>query len=93
MFPYYRDIDFDFELPQDDINGIQALYGPSDTKWPTHKPTTKFTTPRPNRPTTYIPKITEPPTTCDTSFDAISTIRSEIFIFKGRVSFQFLIFK
>jgi len=51
--------------------------------------------PRPNKPTERLPPPPPPggrpkhpdssfPSTCDTSYDAISLIRDELFIFKGR---------
>lgn len=57
------------------------------TTSPTRRPPTTSTprtrpTKRP-RPTTR-PPATDKPDTCDTSYDAISVIRHEIFVFKGR---------
>ncbi|XP_008054157.1 neutrophil collagenase [Carlito syrichta] len=53
-------------LPQDDINGIQAIYGPSDNPI---QPT------GPSTPRTCDPRLT---------FDAITTLRGEIFFFRDK---------
>ncbi|XP_041055106.1 collagenase 3-like [Carcharodon carcharias] len=55
-----------FRLPQDDVNGIQALYGKSDRH---HGP------PPPKTPEKCDPML---------SFDAIASLRGEMFIFKDR---------
>uniref|UniRef100_A0A8C3VL82 Matrix metallopeptidase 8 n=1 Tax=Catagonus wagneri TaxID=51154 RepID=A0A8C3VL82_9CETA len=55
-----------YSLPQDDINGIQAIYGPSSNPVQPTGPTT---------PTACSPRLT---------FDAITTLRGEIFFFKDR---------
>ncbi|KAG8236649.1 hypothetical protein J437_LFUL016988 [Ladona fulva] len=49
---------------------------------PTHRPRPDRPHPRPERP--QPPKEYDKPNTCDTSYDAISLIRGELFIFKGR---------
>ncbi|XP_076345485.1 matrix metalloproteinase-25-like [Tachypleus tridentatus] len=112
MFPYYQEIKDNFQLPYDDMIGIQQLYGAKLPKpWPTMPPITqpppkipprKPVTPkkpvwqpptqRPPHPSTPMqeePKPTLPPKSakpdaCETSIDAISIIRNEIFIFKDK---------
>ncbi|XP_012626025.1 neutrophil collagenase [Microcebus murinus] len=55
-----------YTLPQDDINGIQAIYGPSNNPI---QPT------GPSTPMACDPRLT---------FDAITTLRGEIFFFKDK---------
>ncbi|XP_075404844.1 neutrophil collagenase [Tenrec ecaudatus] len=67
MYPTYAFSDpSTYLLPQDDINGIQTIYGPSDNPI---KPT------GPSTPRACDPRLT---------FDAITTLRGEIFFFKDR---------
>uniref|UniRef100_A0A674NZ01 interstitial collagenase n=1 Tax=Takifugu rubripes TaxID=31033 RepID=A0A674NZ01_TAKRU len=70
MFPVYTFHDPDtFVLPQDDVSGIQSLYGPNP-KGPVDPGVT--------RPTT--------PDACDSDLvlDAVTTLRGEMYFFKGR---------
>ncbi|XP_054090383.1 matrix metalloproteinase-2 isoform X2 [Zeugodacus cucurbitae] len=140
MYPWYRD-EVDINLPADDRNAIQQLYGSKEKTWgrftPPTRPrpplTTTTTTRRPlvyrpqypyNEPydphhrnthyrtrptttttTTYRPPRTDSPPqptrspyprrqstkpkklkpdTCHTTYDAISIIRRELFIFRGQ---------
>ncbi|XP_051539454.1 collagenase 3a [Myxocyprinus asiaticus] len=70
MYPnyVYRDVDT-FSLPQDDVNGIQFLYGPNPDVDPNK--------PKPTPPVT--------PNTCDPNLvlDAVTMLRGEIMFFKG----------
>lgn len=53
---------------------------------PRQPPTSDPVTPEyPERPTKKPHRKAGKPDTCDTSYDAISVIRREVFIFKGRV--------
>ncbi|XP_072301550.1 uncharacterized protein [Eucyclogobius newberryi] len=72
MYPTYSYGNPDsFVLPQDDINGIQSLYGPNPDKDPAPGP-------GPLPPTT--------PDSCDSSLvlDAVATLRGEMLFFKDR---------
>ncbi|XP_037361615.1 stromelysin-2 [Talpa occidentalis] len=77
MYPLYNaftDLN-QFHLSQDDVKGIQSLYGP-----PPAKPAD------PVVPTESVPPGPRTPAMCDPawSFDAISTLRGEILFFKDR---------
>ncbi|XP_021957804.2 matrix metalloproteinase-2 isoform X2 [Folsomia candida] len=95
MYPWYQNFDYDLRLTKDDELGIQRIYGstpmwapnpyapnynPSDTDHETPRP--RVTTPT-RRGKPYHP-FDGRPNTCDSSYDAISLIRDELFIFKGR---------
>ncbi|XP_057604714.1 stromelysin-1-like [Hippopotamus amphibius kiboko] len=77
MYPVYNPLTdlTRFHLSQDDVNGIQSLYGP-----PQASPDD------PVVPTEPVPPEPGTPAACDPalSFDAISTLRGEILFFKGR---------
>ncbi|XP_042863737.1 matrix metalloproteinase-2-like isoform X1 [Penaeus japonicus] len=94
MGPYLIKFPETFQLPEDDVRGIQELYG-ADENWnyPTQPPPPA---PKPKEPPTdrppketpkkpiLPPKSTEKPDTCDTEYDALSVIRREVYIFKGK---------
>ncbi|KAM8813870.1 stromelysin-1-like [Rhynchonycteris naso] len=75
MYPLYNTITdlARFRLSQDDVNGIQSLYGPPPAS--------------PDDPVVPTePVLPETPAMCDPtlSFDAVSTLRGEILFFKDR---------
>ncbi|XP_065116987.1 collagenase 3 [Paramisgurnus dabryanus] len=69
MYPtyVYREVDT-FALPQDDVNGIQYLYGPNPDKTDETQPTA------PSTPDICSPKLV---------LDAVTMFRGEIMFFKG----------
>ncbi|KAG9341413.1 hypothetical protein JZ751_019221, partial [Albula glossodonta] len=76
MYPVYSYSDPNsFSLSQDDVNGIQSLYGPN--------PDVNPKDPKPPRPTT--------PDACDPNLalDAVATMRGERLFFKGRAARPF----
>ncbi|XP_047609809.1 stromelysin-1-like [Phacochoerus africanus] len=77
MYPVYNPLTdlARFRLSQDDVNGIQSLYGPPPASPPEHVEPTESTPPEPGTPATCDPAL---------SFDAISTLRGEILFFKDR---------
>ncbi|CAM5075852.1 unnamed protein product [Eretmochelys imbricata] len=76
MYPAYLQMETrNYRLPQDDVDGIQTLYGP---------PTS--TEPPASIPSTETPTETSATDSCDPhmTFDAITTLRGEIIFFKDR---------
>ncbi|XP_077995389.1 matrix metalloproteinase-14-like [Glandiceps talaboti] len=77
MGPYYQGYNPHFQLPDDDRIGIQSLYGPNRDY--TQAPNMPDPTNAPDDP---MNPTMEP---CSSGFDAIGSIRGEIFFFKENV--------
>ncbi|XP_062996950.1 matrix metalloproteinase-15 [Elgaria multicarinata webbii] len=98
MAPFYQWMDTEnFQLPGDDLQGIQRLYGapggqPQPTKpLPTvvpRKPGLKPPKPPPPGKPARPPRPGNPdqhePNICDGDFDTVTVLRGEMFVFKGR---------
>lgn len=95
MFPVYSYNDPDtFVLPQDDVRGIQFLYGKRApwVKANNHSPFIDFlpdckhSGPNPEGPVRPGPKPPTTPDSCDSQLvlDAATTLRGEMYFFKGR---------
>ncbi|XP_029462639.1 matrix metalloproteinase-25 [Rhinatrema bivittatum] len=78
-----------YKLPQDDIYGIEQLYGRRKVITGEEKPVLpvpnqpKIPYTPPQRPTSHIPRP-DLPDRCKAHFNAIANIRGEVFFFKNR---------
>ncbi|NXJ95934.1 MMP3 protein, partial [Corythaixoides concolor] len=80
MYPVYRKFDPSvFPLHQDDINGIQYLYGPSSDTYNDQKESTEIEDPTDSKDPA-LPNACGP----DLTFDAVTTFRGEIMFFKDK---------
>ncbi|KAK7812797.1 hypothetical protein U0070_019823, partial [Myodes glareolus] len=77
MYPVYKSSTdlARFRLSQDDVDGIQSLYGP-----PPASPDVPVVPTKPNSPEPELSLMCSP----DLSFDAVSTLRGEFLFFKDR---------
>ncbi|XP_056417549.1 matrix metalloproteinase-18-like [Hyla sarda] len=71
MYPTYHFVEpSEFRLPEDDISGIQSLYG---ARTAPEEPTVPAKPSEPSTPSSCLP---------NTTFDAVTTLRGEILFFK-----------
>ncbi|XP_062326769.1 matrix metalloproteinase-15 [Osmerus eperlanus] len=98
MAPFYQWMETDnFQLPEDDLRGIQQIYGqpggtptqalPTVTPRRPAKPEPRppQTPPRrPDRPRTTERPDHYGPNICEGNFDTVTMLRGEMFVFKGR---------
>ncbi|XP_039209566.1 matrix metalloproteinase-15 [Crotalus tigris] len=91
MAPFYQWMDTDhFRLPEDDLRGIQQLYGTPGEQPTKSLPTVVPRKPdqkppdKPNRPPQAGPPDALEPNICDGNFDTVTVLRGEMFVFKGR---------
>uniref|UniRef100_A0A8C9FSA8 Matrix metallopeptidase 27 n=1 Tax=Pavo cristatus TaxID=9049 RepID=A0A8C9FSA8_PAVCR len=80
MYPVYRKFDPSvFPLHQDDINGIQSLYGPSPNTSNDQRDSAEIKDPTESKEP-VLPNSCGP----DLTFDAVTTFRGEIIFFKDK---------
>ncbi|XP_055489612.1 matrix metalloproteinase-16-like isoform X2 [Leucoraja erinacea] len=95
MAPFYQYMDTEhFQLPQDDLQGIQKIYGPPDkiphpTKSlptvPPHRSNPPLDPRKPNRlPRPPRPPARDKPNICDGNFNTLAILRGEMFVFKDQ---------
>ncbi|XP_036441736.1 matrix metalloproteinase-15 [Colossoma macropomum] len=101
MAPFYQWMDTDnFQLPEDDLRGIQQIYGPPvstptqalptvNPRRPNHPKDPPRDPPRapprrPDRPRTTDRPDQYGPNICEGNFDTVTMLRGEMFVFKGR---------
>ncbi|XP_066503647.1 matrix metalloproteinase-15 [Hoplias malabaricus] len=97
MAPFYQWMDTEnFELPEDDLRGIQQIYGPPGSsptqalptvtpRHPNHPKDPPRPPPRrPDRPRTTDRPDQYGPNICEGNFDTVTMLRGEMFVFKGR---------
>uniref|UniRef100_A0A3B4AXA8 Peptidase metallopeptidase domain-containing protein n=1 Tax=Periophthalmus magnuspinnatus TaxID=409849 RepID=A0A3B4AXA8_9GOBI len=87
MAPFYQWVpSHNFSLHEDDIKGIQYIYGEGTINLPVtadKKPVPPTWAPR--RPSSPPKKPDhQPPNICDGDFDTVTMLRGEMFVFKGR---------
>ncbi|KAJ8011771.1 hypothetical protein DPEC_G00061720 [Dallia pectoralis] len=83
MAPFYQWMDTEnFQLPEDDLKGIQQIYG--GRSGPRPPPPTPQSPDHPPKPThtSYNPRIG--PDICEGHFDTIAILRGEMFVFKDK---------
>uniref|UniRef100_A0A3Q4N0K2 Matrix metallopeptidase 15a n=1 Tax=Neolamprologus brichardi TaxID=32507 RepID=A0A3Q4N0K2_NEOBR len=81
MAPFYQWVHTqNFTLHEDDIRGIQSIYGEKNAVDSPTSPSVPE-----EEPTTYSPAdAPRPPDICDGDFDTVTMLRGEMFVFKGR---------
>ncbi|CAL1540593.1 unnamed protein product [Lymnaea stagnalis] len=92
MYPWYMGFDGKFKLPEDDLRGIISLYGEQNRHLPdkagvnmipkSDRATSVPPTDPPKKDKEYI--LTNPPDPCKSHIDAITVIRTELFLFIGK---------
>jgi len=87
MYPWYSTVPQDMNLPEDDKQAIQHLYGAEyqhTTSPPATRPRTRPTRPTENPQPESTPLYPLVPSKCDTNFDAVAVLRGEMWVFKGK---------